>query len=531
MDHGVNMKIVYLMMVHEHINLSDDLICLLLKDPEATVVLHVDAKYNTPLPESLDHAKNYLNERVFLAERTHVEWGEWGMIEASLNCFKTLKEYQITYDYAMLVSGACYPIKPYEEFKSFLESSGNTSFIEHVDATKERWIFDGIQQERWEHLHYINWRKNPKLFSQSIQLQSKLHLKRKLPDNFIPYMGSQWWTLTKEAVDKAYQYSQKQQVRSFYKRTWIPDELYFQTVLANLCSEDRLETFNLTYYHFELRGAPKVLYESHLPELIHSHNKFFARKLSPRSAKLREELASVYCMSRQEFEEYKEEHQEADDSTVVVKNRVLDPMPYPASKLQSLGNKFLVVIGDLDWQLKEVQAAINDLPNVFMHGLLAKEPPNEAYHSDFTGLRKKLVIDDEFFTIDDLVDILAQTPKEMIGGLLLNFPDPLTPKLLNDIIEADNAVIIHVLSPDANYVDDYAYKKEMDSISQMFKYGVITLSDADNLKTKIFEKYFGYDYGFMQWVGPKNSDYHKLWFLDEKEYRYNIENYVKIILS
>ncbi len=168
MNHGANMKIVYLMMVHEHINLSDDLICLLLKDPEATVVLHVDAKYNVPLPKSLVNAKSYLDKRVFLAERTHVEWGEWGMIEASLNCFETLQKYQIAYDYAMLLSGACYPIKPYQDLKRFLEESNNTSFIEHVDATKERWIFDGIQQERWEHLHYINWRKIQSYFQSQL---------------------------------------------------------------------------------------------------------------------------------------------------------------------------------------------------------------------------------------------------------------------------------------------------------------------------------------------------------------------------
>ena len=179
------MKIVYLMMVHEYIGLSNDLICTLLKDPEAKIVLHVDAKYKIALPESLGNIRQYLNQRLYLAERTHVEWGEWGMIEASLNCFDTLYKNNIDYDYAILLSGACYPIKPYQDLKRFLEESNNTSFIEHVDATKERWIFDGIQQERWEHLHYINWRKNPKLFSKSIELQSKLRFKRKLPDNFV----------------------------------------------------------------------------------------------------------------------------------------------------------------------------------------------------------------------------------------------------------------------------------------------------------------------------------------------------------
>lgn len=525
------MKIVYLMMVHEYIGLSNDLICTLLKDPEAKIVLHVDAKYKIALPESLGNIRQYLNQRLYLAERTHVEWGEWGMIEASLNCFDTLYKNNIDYDYAILLSGACYPIKPYQDLKRFLEESNNTSFIEHVDATKERWIFDGIQQERWEHLHYINWRKNPKLFSKSIELQSKLRFKRKLPDNFVPYMGSQWWTLTKSVVDQVYEYSKSPKIRGFYKRTWIPDELYFQTIVANLCYKEPLETFNLTYYHFELRGAPKVLYESHLSELINSHNKFFARKLSPTANKLRAKLADVYCMSSKEFADYKKQIQPTIDDSTLPKNRVLNPTSYVGDKFKSLENKFLVVIGDLDEQLKEVQKALNELPQLFIHGLLTKEEPNEAYHKDYSGFKKKLTIDDKHFTADDLVDVLSQTPKDMIGGLLINFPDPLTPKLLGDIIEADNAVILHLLSTDAGYVNGDAYQHDVALIDKMIDDGVIPTSDCDDLKDKIFQKHFTYDYGFMQWVSSKDSEYHKVWYKEEKRFTDIIKMYVQDIVN
>ena len=144
-------------------------------------------------------------------------------------------------------------------------------------------------------------------------------------------------------------------------------------------------------------------------------------------------------------------------------------------------------------------------------------------------LRKKLVIDDEYFTVDDLVDILTQTPKGMTGGLLLNFPDPLTPKLLGDIIEADNAVVIHVLSPDANYVNGDAYKNELNSVDQMVTDEVISQSDADDLKTKLFQKHFEYDYGFMQWINSKSAEYHKIWFKQDENFEINIENLFHLI--
>ena len=189
------------------------------------------------------------------------------------------------------------------------------------------------------------------------------------------------------------------------------------------------------------------------------------------------------------------------------------------------------MIGDLDEQLKEVQKALNELPQLFIHGLLTKEEPNEAYHKDYSGFKKKLTIDDKHFTADDLVDVLSQTPKDMIGGLLINFPDPITPKLLGDIIEADNAVILHLLSTDAGYVNGDAYQHDVALIDKMVDDGVIPTSDCDDLKDKIFQKHFTYDYGFMQWVSSKDSEYHKVWFKEDKTFKKDIVNFVRLIIG
>ncbi|WP_250163498.1 hypothetical protein [Psychrobacter sp. WY6] len=172
----------------------------------------------------------------------------------------------------------------------------------------------------------------------------------------------------------------------------------------------------------------------------------------------------------------------------------------------------------MDEQLKEVQKALNELPQLFIHGLLTKEEPNEAYHKDYPGFKKKLTIDDKHFTTDDLVDVLSQTPKGMIGGLLINFPDPITPKLLGDIIEADNAVILHLLSTDAGYVNGDAYQHDVALIDKMVDDGVIPASDCDGLKDKIFQKHFTYDYGFMQWVSNKPCNYHCILYSTKTSY-------------
>ena len=81
----------------------------------------------------------------------------------------------------------------------------------------------------------------------------------------------------------------------------------------------------------------------------------------------------------------------------------------------------------------------------------------------------------------------------------------------------------------ANYVNGDAYKNELNSVDQMVTDEVISQSDADDLKTKLFQKHFEYDYGFMQWINSKSAEYHKIWFKQDENFEINIEKFISLI--
>ena len=54
-----------------------------------------------------------------------------------------------------------------------------------------------------------------------------------------------------------------------------------------------------------------------------------------------------------------------------------------------------------------------------------------------------------------------------MGGFLLNYPDPETPKNLNHLIESHNVTIFHVLTSEAGYINQYEFSNEMANINEI----------------------------------------------------------------
>ncbi|MFV2034485.1 MAG: glycosyl transferase, partial [Halocynthiibacter sp.] len=69
----------------------------------------------------------------------------------------------------------------------------------------------------------------------------------------------------------------------FFKRVWIPDESYFQT-LARLYSTN-IESRSLTLSKFDFQGKPHIFYDDHL-QLLRRSDCFVARKIWPDAERL-----------------------------------------------------------------------------------------------------------------------------------------------------------------------------------------------------------------------------------------------------
>lgn len=255
-----------------------------------TVALHWDAGHPLDLVRHLqktlapDQA-----QRVLPVDRIKVQWGLWSVVQASLNGIEAFARCETKPDYVTLLSGHDYPLRPLEQMRRFLAATPGLEHLECVHHEKRRWVTDGLHDERWQYRHYVSWGSHPWLFDRCWHLQRFLGLKRQPLKDLRPHFGSQWWTLSWPTLEKVLRLSRQPHVRSFFRRTWVPDEMFFQTLVAGVVPPGRISGSGLTFYHFSHAGLPLVFHDDHL-DFLASQPHFFARKISAQSRRLRDEL-------------------------------------------------------------------------------------------------------------------------------------------------------------------------------------------------------------------------------------------------
>jgi hypothetical protein len=256
----------------------------------AAVALHWDARHPVGLGEQLrKQLPANQAERVVSAERVAVRWGMWEVVEATINALRAFQRSGLPLDYVTLLSGHDYPLRPLSQLADYLTARHGTEHIESVDHEKEKWITDGLHDERWQYRHYVSWGTHPKVFDKCWHLQRSLGLKRKPPAGIKPHFGSQWWTLSWHNLQRILELSRRPDIMSFFRTTWVPDEMFFQTLLAAAAPSAKTSGTGLTLYHFARNGIPLVFYEDHY-HLLAAQPFFFARKISPWSDRLRDKL-------------------------------------------------------------------------------------------------------------------------------------------------------------------------------------------------------------------------------------------------
>ncbi|WP_394174909.1 beta-1,6-N-acetylglucosaminyltransferase [Thalassotalea litorea] len=291
------MRLAYAILAHEPFEQIRPLLqCL--TDNGDIIALHYDLA--TQHRHDIELIKCHF-PNVILASQVAVEWGESSIVMATLNCLKALLHRDEQADYVTLLSGSCFPVKSSTHLANYLAQSPGCEYIEAVNVEHHRWITEGIQQQRWELPHWCNWRKHPKLFSWSIKLLTLLGVKRKFPLDFPVHMGSQWWTLSWLMVTKVVALCEQQpRLLSFLTKTWIPDEFFFQTLVAYLIDNKSQIKPPLMNYQFNCKGIPKIFSLNDIHQLqALPDNKCFTRKIQSRDLKFVSLLSGVYLNKAQ----------------------------------------------------------------------------------------------------------------------------------------------------------------------------------------------------------------------------------------
>ncbi|EIE49873.1 glycosyl transferase [Salipiger aestuarii] len=246
------------------------------------VVIHVDRQVPKVTFQRFVKALSDLPDVLF-SRRHRCEWGTWGLVAASQDAAELMLDRYPRLHHVYLSSGACLPLRPVAELIDYLADRPQTDFIESATTADVPWTVGGLDHERFTLFFPFSWRSNRYLFDRFVDVQQRIGLRRKVPRAITPHMGSQWWCLTRQTLGAILSDPERRRFDRYFRRVWIPDESYFQT-LARLHSSN-IESRSLTLSKFDFQGKPHIFYDDHL-QLLRRSDCFVARKIWPHADRL-----------------------------------------------------------------------------------------------------------------------------------------------------------------------------------------------------------------------------------------------------
>ena len=236
-----------------------------LESPGVTFAVHVDRKtHRATWNEMVSRCRDL---DVVWLPRHRSQWGGFGHVRATLKGIDHVVGNDVPFDYAVLTTGQDYPLRAPAEIASYLGEANGRSFMRHLPLPWEPWGPRG-GLDRIEDWHVITYRR----------LHLALPLRRRIPGGLRPYGGSAYWCLEKSLVHFVHGYlRQNPEYVRFFEHVFVPDELFFQTIIMNSELRDTVENDDLRYVDWTREPAPAVLTRDDVPALLESRQ-LFARK-------------------------------------------------------------------------------------------------------------------------------------------------------------------------------------------------------------------------------------------------------------
>ena len=246
------------------------------------VVIHLDRRVPETERVALTGALSDL-ANVRFSDRVACEWGTFSLVEASLLASTRMLQDFPEVGHVFLASGSCLPIRPVAELQAHLAAHPATDFIESVTTADVGWTVGGLNKERFTLRFPFSWKRQRRLFDGYVNLQRKVGFARRIPAGLVPHLGSQWWCLTRATLKAILGHPDRARFDRYFRRVWIPDEGYFQTMVRLVST--RIESRSLTLSKFDFQGRPHFLYDDHL-HLLRRTDAFVARKIWPHADRL-----------------------------------------------------------------------------------------------------------------------------------------------------------------------------------------------------------------------------------------------------
>ncbi len=421
------LKIGFVLIAHGSATVVERLIRLLVSAGH-TVAVHYDLKSSAAAFEHLTRSFAG-NASVRFAKRVRVGWGEWSVVQATLNCLDEIEAAGWEPDYVYLLSGLDYPIRSCRQLEDFLTRNRGEEFIESVPANAVKWVKTGPQKERYQYRWHFNWRTQMRRTEIALKVQQMLRMERPFVRGLTPYMGSQWWVLTWSTLRKVMALAREPDIRSFFQTTLIPDELFFQTLVRAVTSDDRIINCSLTLYQFSDYGYPVTYYIDHL-DYLHRQPFFMARKMSPHSDELRDALDDYWTGAKTAPSFIDEDvgivSSEYEDWRLAYRNGP-PGLPVPGRSAgrwiddqKRLTKPYFVLVGACAAELRLPYRALSWHPDLLCHGQLFHPARVELANglATFAGYGAEEAALRMVSAPNFVADIVRAEPKRMSGYLL-----------------------------------------------------------------------------------------------------------------
>ena len=249
---------------------------------DCPVVIHLDRRVKRKTYDNLVKALIDL-DNVRFSGRHACEWGTWGIVAATQEASTIMLRDFPQVRHVYLASGSCLPLRPVEEMVAYLAERPRTDFIESVTTEDVGWTIGGLDVERFTLRFPFSWRKKRRLFDGYVRLQRRIGFRRRIPAGIVPHLGSQWWCLTRQTLSAILENPERDEIDRYFRRVWIPDESYFQTLVRQVSAN--VESRSLTLSKFDFQGKPHIFYDDHL-QLLRRSDCFVARKIWPHAGRL-----------------------------------------------------------------------------------------------------------------------------------------------------------------------------------------------------------------------------------------------------
>jgi len=275
------MTVGFVMLCHSHLDRAAQ-VARHWASHDCPVVIHVDRRTKRREYDAMVQALAGL-DNVLFSPRYTCEWGTWGLVAATQAASTILLREFAEVRHVFLASGSCVPLRPVADLKAYLAARPQTNFIESVTTADVGWTVGGLNIERFTLRFPFSWRKNRRAFDFYVGLQRRIRFRRRIPAGIVPHLGSQWWCLTRQTLTAILQNPERPAIDAYFRRVWIPDESYFQTLVRQVSGQ--VESRSLTLAKFDFQGKPHVFYDDHMA-LLHKSDCFVARKIWPQANKL-----------------------------------------------------------------------------------------------------------------------------------------------------------------------------------------------------------------------------------------------------